>query len=146
MIQMQWVRKHGPISKGQYKGHCQQQPWIIARKMMKCTHITLISTSPVNSHILPSLRGKHSTISKYPSIYHFYMSCMKLLNFDNWEGRRSLSVITSLFFSFLWSDLSMWAFDSTQSQESKSHIGLHKRTRQCALGPNYDPISVLGPI
>ena len=30
-------------------------------------------------------------------------------------------------------------FDSTQSQESNSDIGLRNRTRQCALGP------ILGP-
>ena len=42
MIQMQLVCKHDPISKGQYKGHCQQQPWIITRKMMKWTRIAIL--------------------------------------------------------------------------------------------------------
>ena len=35
--------------------------------MIKCTHITLISTSPVNSHILPSLYEGNIQLSKYPS-------------------------------------------------------------------------------
>ena len=38
-------------------------------------------------------------------------------------------------------------FDSTQSQESKSEVGVRNRTRQCALGPILrQEVNKLGPI